>query len=54
MAAVKQYGDSLQYASDDLKADKEVVITGVTPSRWAFKYASNALKADKEDIFGSK
>jgi hypothetical protein len=43
----------LQYASDDLKADKEVVLAAVTQNGNALQYASEDLKADKEVVLAA-
>ena len=45
--------DALKYASDELKADKEVVIAAVT--RWgsSLEYASEDLRADKEVVMAA-
>jgi len=44
MAAVSNNGYALQHASDELKADKEVVKTAIYKNVFALKYASNELK----------
>ena len=43
-----QDGRSLEHASAELKADKEVVLAAVTQDRYAIAYATPELKADKE------
>jgi len=48
MAAVTQNGWALKYASDDLKADKEVVMAAVTQNGSTLDYASDSLKKDPE------
>jgi uncharacterized lipoprotein YbaY len=48
LEAVTQDGDALQYASWNLKADKEVVLAAVTQEGEALEFASEDLKADKE------
>ena len=50
MAAVKQDGRALSYASAALKNDKEVVLTAVNQDRNALRYASDALQNDKEVV----
>jgi len=51
LAALKQNGLALQYASEDLQADKEVVLTAVRQNADALKYASDDIKADKAFMF---
>ena len=46
--AVAQNGNALEHASDELKADKEVVLAAVTQRGNALSYASDELKGDKE------
>jgi len=48
MAAVKNDGDALEHASDELKADREVVYAAVKNHGEALEYASDELKADPE------
>ena len=48
MAAVKNNGSALQYASDELQADKEVVLMAVKQNGYAINYASEELKNDPE------
>jgi hypothetical protein len=43
-------GSALEYASDRLKGDREIVITAVKNMGWVFAYASPELKADKEFV----
>ena len=43
---MKQRGFVLHYASDALKADKEVVLEAVKQSRFALHYAADALQSD--------
>ena len=40
----------LDYASDELKADKEVVMAAVKSKGWALQFATDELKADKEVV----
>jgi hypothetical protein len=40
----------LQYASEDLKSDREIVLAAVTQRGWSLKYASDALKADRDIV----
>ena len=46
-------GWGLQYASDELEADKEVVMTAVKDSGSALQHASDELKADKEVVIAT-
>jgi hypothetical protein len=42
---------ALEYASEELKADKEVVLAAISSSSgWALQFASEELKADKEVV----
>ena len=50
MAEVSNNGRALQYASEELKADKEVVMAAVTNDGLALQYASEELRADKEVV----
>ena len=46
--AISKKGDSLRFASDELKNDKEVVIEAVKKSGYAFRFASEELRDNKE------
>ena len=48
MVAVKNDGEALQFASDELRADKDVVMAAVKNDGEAFQYASDELKTDPE------
>ena len=48
MVAVAQYGCALEYASEVLKNDKEVVMAAVAEVGRALEYASDELKNDKD------
>ena len=48
LAAVTQNGNALQYASDELKNDKDVVLAAVTQNGNALGYASAELRNDKD------
>nr|WP_265196253.1 DUF4116 domain-containing protein [Burkholderia cenocepacia] len=55
MLSVFQDGDMLQFASDELKNDREVVMKAVQHNSMGsyqngYKYASEELKCDKEII----
>ena len=47
-------GRALKYASEDLKADKKVVLAAVKQYGWALKHASKDLKADPEVLGAAK
>jgi len=46
LAAVKQNGLVLYYASDELRGDKEVVLAAMGQNRLALKFASDELKKE--------
>jgi len=48
MEAVKQDGEALGYASDELRANKDVVLAAVQQHGGALWYASNELKNDPD------
>lgn len=41
-------GHALQYASEELKSDREVVLEAVEQSGYALEFASKKLQKDKE------
>ena len=47
LAAVKSYGDALQYARTELKGNKEIVLEAIKNNGSVLQYASEKLKADK-------
>jgi len=53
LAAVTTNGYALEYASDELKADKEIVLAAVTSVGYALQYAADDLKADKEVVLAA-
>ncbi len=53
MAAVNQYGDALEYASDGLKNDHEIVLAAVNQNGRAVAYASDELKNDHEIVMAA-
>ena len=58
LAAVKNYGRHLKYASPDLRNDREVVLMAVNNDRWRFrdnslKYASTRLRNDREVVLAA-
>ena len=50
MEAVKQSGEALRYASEDLRGDSDVVMEAVKNRGGALRYASDDLKNDKDII----
>ena len=50
LAAVTTSGYALEYACEELKADKEVVLVAVNSIGDALEYASEELKNDKEVV----
>ena len=51
LATVKEYGDeSLGWASDELRNDREVVLAAVAQNGCALQYASEELRSDKEVV----
>ncbi|MDB4655767.1 DUF4116 domain-containing protein [Flavobacteriales bacterium] len=54
LQAVKNNGEALRYASEELRADKEVVLEAVKNKTYrgsALEFASEELKADKDILF---
>ncbi len=45
---VKEDGEALEYADDNLKADREVVLAAVKQYGGALEYASEELQQDEE------
>ena len=50
LETVSHYGDSLQFASAELRADKEVVLAAVSRNGDSLQFASAELRADREFI----
>ena len=50
LAAVKEHGMSLEYASGELQADKEVVAEAVKRHRKALEYASEEIREEIEKL----
>ena len=46
-------GYGLQYASDEMKDDKEVVLAAVKQNSWLLYYASNRLLDNKEVVLAA-
>jgi len=53
LAAVAQNGHALDYASEELKADMEVVLAAIAQNGCALDYASKELKGDKEFVLAA-
>ena len=53
MAAIKISEQSFVYASDDLKADKEVALLAVSGRGININYVSDQLKNDKEIVIAA-
>jgi hypothetical protein len=53
LAAVKNNGRALEYASDDLRGDKEVVLAAVKNDGSAIEFASASLQKDKDVLLAS-
>ncbi len=50
MEAVKQDGGALEFASDNLKDDKDILMQALEKVGWVACYASDRLKDDKDVI----
>ena len=50
LATVQQDGFALEYASAELRADREVVLAAVQQDGFALGYASAELRADREVV----
>jgi hypothetical protein len=48
MAAVRQYGGALAYASDALKGDRDIVMAAISQYGWALIHADAAFVKDPE------
>ena len=46
MAAVNQYGYALEFASEDLRREREIVMAAVKQNGWALQIASLELRGD--------
>ena len=53
LAAINQNGDAFQYASEELKGDKEVVIAAANDDGYVLQSASEELKGDKEVVLAA-
>ena len=50
MEAVRKYGFALQFASETLRSDKEVVMEAVRQDGDALEFACETLRSDKEVV----
>ena len=50
LEVVKYYGDALEYASEELRGDREVVMEAVKQDGDALQYASEELRGDREVV----
>jgi hypothetical protein len=53
LAYMAQYRFAFQYASEELKGDREVVLAAVAQNYFALQYASEELKGDKEVVLAA-
>ena len=53
MAAVKSIGYALEYASDQLKSEFNIVMEAIKQCGWALKYASKGLRGNKEIVLAA-
>ncbi|SVC31779.1 uncharacterized protein METZ01_LOCUS284633, partial [marine metagenome] len=55
IAAINDYGTgyAFDHMSDELKADKEVIMAAVQENADSLKFASDELKADKEVVMAA-
>ena len=48
LESIKQFGFSLEYASDELKNDREIVLEAIKNDSWNLQFASERLQNDKD------
>ena len=53
MAAVSQYGWALEFASEELQSDHEIVMAAVSQYGVALKHASEELQSDHEIVLAA-
>jgi hypothetical protein len=53
LAAVKQNGSALAYASKELKANRKVVLAAVKQGGWALKWASEDMRGDPNVVLAA-
>jgi CxxC motif-containing protein len=53
LKAVKDVGLNLEYASEELKADKKIVMAAVKQDGRSLEYASKELRADKKIVMAA-
>ena len=54
MAAVRSSGCALRFASEELRADHEIVLAAVKSYGYALEYASEDLRADREIVLAAR
>jgi hypothetical protein len=54
LAVVQQNGKALEYASEELRGDREVVLAAVQQHWGALEYASEGLKGDREVVLAAR
>ena len=50
MTSVQNFGWALLFASNELKADRDVVMAAVRQEGWALRFASNEIQNDREVV----
>jgi hypothetical protein len=50
---VQQDGLALEYASAELRGDREIVLAAVQQDGWALYFASTELRGDREIVLAS-
>ena len=53
LGGVQKSGYAIEYAAEELQADKEVVLAAVQQDGWVLQYAVEALRADKEIVLAA-
>ena len=46
-------GWALQYATEELRGDREIVMAAVTQNGWALQFATEALRGDREIVMAA-
>ena len=50
LTAVSEHGHALQYATEELKGDREIVLAAVSKHGYALQCATEELKGDREIV----
>ncbi len=50
LKVVREYGRMLNYASDDLKGDEEIVLEALKQDQYSLMYASDEIKNNKKFV----